>query len=204
MKSASRNALMGGAVLSSVFCLATPVAAQKDEGAAAVAQEDEAAALAARAAALYEAGKYSEAIPLAQQVLAIRERQLGSDHPDVVKAINDLAVAYEGQGRYVDAEPLYQRALAIREDALGPYHLDVAESLAKLGRLYLLRGRIADAESVLGQARAIFEQARGHYQPEQLAFVLKNLARLSQLKQKSQQYQRRVPKSLHYRAGAAA
>jgi len=30
------------------------------------------------------------------------------------------------------------------------------------------------------------------------------LTRLSQLKQKSQQYQRRVPKSLHYRAGAAA
>jgi hypothetical protein len=33
---------------------------------------------------------------------------------------------------------------------------------------------------------------------------LRELTRLSQLKQKSQQYQRRVPKSLHYRAGAAA
>jgi hypothetical protein len=32
----------------------------------------------------------------------------------------------------------------------------------------------------------------------------RRLTRLSQLKQKSQQYQRRVPKSLHYRAGAAA
>jgi tetratricopeptide (TPR) repeat protein len=125
---------MTGAILSLMFSLATPLAAQKDEGAAAVAHEDEAAALAARAAALQQAGKYSEAIPLAQQVLAIREKQLGPNHPEV------------------------------------------AESLAKLGRLYLQRGRTADAESVLGRARAIFERARGHYQPEPLAFVLKNLA----------------------------
>ena len=79
MKSAGRSALMAGAILGLVFSLATPVA-QKDEGAAAVAQEDEAAALAARAAALQQAGKYSEAILLAQQILAIREKQLGPDH----------------------------------------------------------------------------------------------------------------------------
>jgi hypothetical protein len=86
-----------------VFCFATPVAAQKDEGAAAVAQKDEAAALAARVAALQQAGKPSEAIPLAQQVLTIREKQLGPDHPDVVNAINDLAEAYQDQGRFRDA-----------------------------------------------------------------------------------------------------
>src|SRR6516165_6500516 len=137
MKSARRSALMAGAILSLVFCLATPVAAEKDE----------AAALAARAAALQRAGKYSEAIPLAQQVLAIREKQLGADHPDVVKAINALAESYQDQGRFMDAEPLYRRALAIRENALGPDHPDVAESLSKLGRLYLVQGRNADAES---------------------------------------------------------
>src|SRR6516165_3735847 len=91
MKSASRSALWAGAFLSLLFCLTTPVLAQKDERAAGVAQEDEAAALAARAAALQQAGKHSEAIPLAQQVLAIREKQLGPDHPDVEKAVNDLA-----------------------------------------------------------------------------------------------------------------
>jgi hypothetical protein len=46
MKSAGRSALMASALLSLVFCLAPPVAAQKDEGTAAVAQKDEAAALA--------------------------------------------------------------------------------------------------------------------------------------------------------------
>ena len=125
MKSASRSALIAGAILSLVSCLTTPVAAQKDEGAAAVAQKDEAAALAAREAAdaLLRAGKYSEAIPFARQVLAIREKQLGRDHPDVVYAINRLARAYQDQGRFTDAEPLYRRALAIRENTLGPDHL---------------------------------------------------------------------------------
>ena len=75
MKSAGRSALRAGAILSLVFCLATPAAAQKGEGAA------------ARAAALQRAGKHSEAIPLAQHVLAIREKQLGPDDPDLVSAI---------------------------------------------------------------------------------------------------------------------
>ena len=85
---------MAGAILSLVFCLATPIAAQKDEGAAPGAQDNEAAALAARAAALRQAGKPSEAIPLAQQVLAIREKQLGPDHPDVAESLAKLGRLY--------------------------------------------------------------------------------------------------------------
>ena len=110
MKSAGLSALMAGAILSLVFCLATPVAAQKDEGDAAVAQEDEAATLAARAAALQQAGKYSEAIPLAQQVLAIREKQLGPNHPDVAESLAKLGRLYLQQGRNADAESVLSRA----------------------------------------------------------------------------------------------
>jgi CHAT domain-containing protein len=152
-----------------------PVAAQKDEAGGAVAQEDEEAALAARAAALRRAGNYSEDIPLAQQVLGIREKQLGPDDPGIVYAINDLALAYEVQARFREAEPLYRRALAIRENVLGHDNPEVAESLAKLGRLYALQGHNADAESFLDRAKAILEQTRSHYKPGQLAFVLKNL-----------------------------
>ena len=92
MKSASRTALWAGAILSLLFCLTTPVPAQKDEMTAPVAQEDEAAALAARAGALHRAGRSSEAIPLAEEVLAIRQKQLGPDDPGIVYAINDLAL----------------------------------------------------------------------------------------------------------------
>ena len=41
--------------------------------------------------------------------LAIREKALGPDHPDVATSLNNLAELYEAQGRYADAEPLYKR-----------------------------------------------------------------------------------------------
>src|SRR5262249_13121382 len=75
---------------------------------------DEASELDKKILELYNAGRYADAIPIAQQVLAIREKALGRDHPDVATALNNLALLYRGQGRYADAEPLYQRALAIR------------------------------------------------------------------------------------------
>ena len=59
--------------------------------------------------------------------LAIREKTLGPDHPDVASALNNLASLYHKQGRYAEAEPLYKRSLAINEKALGPDHPDVAQ-----------------------------------------------------------------------------
>ena len=47
--------------------------------------------------------------------LAIREKALGPDHPDVARSLNNLAELYDDQGRYADAEPLYKRSLAIRK-----------------------------------------------------------------------------------------
>ena len=38
------------------------------------------------------------------RVLAIRQKALGSDHPDVAAASNNLAVLYQEQGRYAEAE----------------------------------------------------------------------------------------------------
>jgi hypothetical protein len=43
-------------------------------------------------------------IPIAQRILAIREKALGRDHPDVATALNNLAQLYLSQGRYADAE----------------------------------------------------------------------------------------------------
>jgi hypothetical protein len=53
------------------------------------AQNDEAAALNAKVIELYRAGKFSEAIPLAQRALVIREKVLGPDHHDVATSLNN-------------------------------------------------------------------------------------------------------------------
>ena len=59
-----------------------------------------------------EEGRYADAEPLYKRALAIREKALGPDHPDVAQSLNNLADLYTAQGRYTDAEPLYKRALA--------------------------------------------------------------------------------------------
>jgi len=65
-------------------------------------------------------GRNAEAAPLYERSLAISEKALGAEHPDVAATLNNLAGVYDAQGRYDDAESLYERALAIRERVLGP------------------------------------------------------------------------------------
>ncbi|MBU7584108.1 MAG: tetratricopeptide repeat protein, partial [Nostoc sp. TH1S01] len=58
-----------------------------------------------QATKLYQEGKYSAAIPLAERTLAITEKVLGQEHPDVALSLNNLAALYEAQGNYRQAEP---------------------------------------------------------------------------------------------------
>jgi tetratricopeptide (TPR) repeat protein len=74
------------------------------------------------AALYYEQGNYSGVEPLYLQSLAVREQQLGADHPDVANSLNNLAYLYQVQGRYGEAEPLLLRALQIYETYLGSDH----------------------------------------------------------------------------------
>jgi hypothetical protein len=63
------------------------------------------AARSAQIAELSRAGKYSEAIPLAQRLLADLEKTVGPDHRDVAASLNNLALLYGSQGRDAEAEP---------------------------------------------------------------------------------------------------
>jgi tetratricopeptide (TPR) repeat protein len=113
---------------------------------------------------LYQAGKYQEAIPIARQALAIREKTLGPEHPETAQGLNNLARLYEAIGDQAKAEPLYRRTLAIREKALGPEHPDTAISLNNLAGLYEAMGDHARAEPLHRRALAIREKVLG---PEQ-------------------------------------
>ncbi|NEO74435.1 tetratricopeptide repeat protein, partial [Moorena sp. SIO3H5] len=74
---------------------------------------------------LYQQGKYSEAIPLAERALGIRQQVLGEEHPDVATSLNHLALLYSRQGSYQQAEPLFRQALELRKRLLGEEHPDV-------------------------------------------------------------------------------
>ena len=97
-----------------------------------------------------------KAEPLYERALALREKALGPEHPDVATSLNNLAELYEAQGQYARAEPLYQRALAIAEKALGPEHPNMA-TFRENYAASLRRGR-ADAL----QAQTASTAARPH------------------------------------------
>src|SRR5262245_14388033 len=56
-------------------------------------------------------GKYDAAVPLAERVVRILEKELGPEHPVVAQSLHNLAVLQEARKKYDIAEPLYERAL---------------------------------------------------------------------------------------------
>ncbi|MBW4671722.1 MAG: tetratricopeptide repeat protein [Cyanomargarita calcarea GSE-NOS-MK-12-04C] len=129
---------------------------------------------------LYKEGKYTEAIPLAEKALAIREKVLGLEHSDVATSLNNLARLYRLQGNYGKAEPLYLRSLTIYEKVLGQEHPLVAISLNNLALLYYSQGNYASSEPLLVRSLAISEKVLGREHPY-VATSLNNLAELYRL-----------------------
>ncbi len=62
--------------------------------------------------ALYQAGRYDEALPFLKKALELGQREFGPEHPSTAMLLNNLAELYRFQGRYAEAEPLHKRALA--------------------------------------------------------------------------------------------
>jgi tetratricopeptide (TPR) repeat protein/CHAT domain-containing protein len=114
-----------------------------------------------KARELYNAGKYQDALPLAEQILAYTENTFGPEDPLTAYSLSNLASLYTAMGDYAKAEPLYQRALQIREKVLGPEHADTATSLNNLGGLYYQLGNYEKAESTLRRVLQIREKILG-------------------------------------------
>ena len=106
-------------------------------------------------------GQFVDALPRAQEALAVREAALGGSHPDVAVSLTTLAEVYRGQGRLDDAERLHRRALGIREARFGREHPDVAASLNHLAVLYNARATYREAEGLLTRALEIVDKGKG-------------------------------------------
>ena len=121
--------------------------------------------------------QYAQAELLYQRAIAIVEKVLDPEHPDLAAVLNNLATLYSHQGKHEQAVPLYQRAIAIGEKVLGPEHLGLTTSLSNLATLYADQGKYEQAEPLLQRAIAIEEKVLGPEHPR-LATDLNNLATL--------------------------
>jgi tetratricopeptide (TPR) repeat protein len=121
----------------------------------------------------------AEAEPRLVRALAIRERVLGRDHPEVARSVNDLAWLCCDEGRYAEAERLSRRALAIREKALGHQNIEIGQNLSDLAWFLFKEGQYDQAERFLGDAMIILDHQEEASRLD-LAACLNRLAILDQ------------------------
>jgi tetratricopeptide (TPR) repeat protein len=114
-----------------------------------------------RADRLAATGHYKEAQPLLEDVLAIRRKVLGEEHPQTANTHNNLAVSIDQQGRYKEAEQGFRKALAIRRKVLGNEHPDTAQSYNSLAANLCDQGRNGEAQELFQTALALYGKVLG-------------------------------------------
>lgn len=101
---------------------------------------------------LVERGDYEQAFLLLKKALEMRMTLLGSQHPDVVETLNDLAIIAHYQHHDDQAETLHRQALAILTTIYGPEHPDVAQCLQNIATVCHYQGKYTETEALFQQA----------------------------------------------------
>jgi tetratricopeptide (TPR) repeat protein len=114
-----------------------------------------------RAEALEQAGRFREALPLREQVAAIRHKVLGEDHPDTVQSYVSVASNLHDQGRHQEAEAGSRKALALCRKVLGEDHPDTGKAYSTLAQILNDQGLYRGAEEAFRKALDITAAALG-------------------------------------------
>jgi uncharacterized protein (DUF2164 family) len=84
-------------------------------------------------------GRWNEAEQLEVQVMDMRKKLLGAEHPDTLTSMANLASTYRNQGRWNEAEQLEVQVMDMRKKLLGAEHPDTLTSMANLASTYGIR-----------------------------------------------------------------
>jgi serine/threonine protein kinase/tetratricopeptide (TPR) repeat protein len=110
-------------------------------------------------------GRRAEATQSLVQALALKEKALGADHPDVAISEENLAISLQESGRLDEALTHMERAIAVLTRGLGAGHPELAVALYNKGELLNLLSRPRDARQSFERARAIWERELGPNNP---------------------------------------
>ncbi len=96
-----------------------------------------------------------------KQGLALKQKLLGSDHPDVGLSNGNLGYVLERMGRSEEALSYVQRAIEIEGKKLGLQHPSLAMQFDNRGEILNALGRSSEARRSFEQAIAIWERELG-------------------------------------------
>ncbi len=128
---------------------------------------------------LYAMNKLPLALEYSQNAIAIREKVLDKDHPDLAASYNSLSQIYQAMGKYALALEYQQKTIAITEKVLDKDHPDLANSYNNLSLIYQAMGNYPLALEVQERVIAITEKVLDKDQPN-LAAVYNNLSSIYQ------------------------
>jgi tetratricopeptide (TPR) repeat protein len=139
--------------------LARLKAAEQKEVGRALLRESEAQALQAR-------HRYAEAEKAHRDVLALRRKTFGENHPETAQSYNILAFNLHAQGKHGQAQPLYEKALDLYRKLLGEDHPDTALSYNNLASCLNAQGQQGQAQPLYEKALDLYRKLLGEDHPE--------------------------------------
>ncbi|MCP4659330.1 MAG: serine/threonine protein kinase [bacterium] len=125
-------------------------------------------------------GHYAEARELREESLRVVREYCTGDHPELAKAINNLAAAHFRLGDYGKAEPLFREAIAMRR-RLRLEDIKHVKSMNTLASILMYRGEYAEAEELYRRGLAIRLESRGS-EDSNVTTSLRSLATLFYIK----------------------
>ncbi len=112
--------------------------------------------------------RFDDANALLQPAVQRARQQLGIEHTETQRAINELATSYQFGKRFDDAEARFREVLAIRERRYGDDAMATRNSLNNLAMLLGSTDRDAEAIPYLERALAAERRALGDSHPDTL------------------------------------
>src|SRR5262249_3018587 len=105
--------------------------------------------------------RFVEAEPLYRQALALWEKTLGPQHPDIALGYRNLGDLFRDEGKLDGAVKLDLRALNIAREGPGEDPMVTADILSNLVQVHVEQGRYTEAERLERHVLAILEKQRG-------------------------------------------
>ena len=119
-----------------------------------------------------------------RQVLQVRRRVLGEEHPDTLNSKNNLANAVEFQGKCQEAEKMHREVLEVRSRVLREEHPNTLNSKNNLANAVEFQGKWQEAEKMHREVLEARRRVLGEDHPETLTSMA-NLASAVALRDES-------------------
>ncbi|KAA6412978.1 MAG: hypothetical protein FRX48_02721 [Lasallia pustulata] len=121
--------------------------------------------------AFQENGNWDRAEVFCKSAVEMETRLLGTEHPDTLTSMSNLALTYSHRGLWKEAEKLGVQVVEISKRVLGAEHPDTLTSMSILALTYSRQGLWKEAEKLEVQVLEIRKRVLGAEHPDTLISI---------------------------------